>query len=263
MKTETNTPDITTGTTLSTTQSTTYSTTYSTTHTTTHSSTHSTTHSTTQSITHSTTSGLTHVDGNAVLITGGWTVGKYLNATSHSSEIFLPNSPNKPCILPELPAQYWFHTQDGGMICGGQKTKNICRQWNSDEGVFPEKPIHEFKTGRVNHVSWSPVSEKETFLIGGTSAGVGAEKSSTTVKQGVFEGYGGFPLKSPLRITGACSIPDPETDTVVITGGNLNSPMYRRASLYNENGFVKNLGNLTYRRQHHGCTSYVADKKRV
>merc|ERR1711915_178243 len=79
-------------------------------------------------------------------------------------------------------------------------------------------------------------------------------------------GYEGFGLEYPLR--GACSIPDPETGTVIITGGNHHSDSshpnrYRITSVYNEDGFIENLGNLKYQRYLHGCTSYVADKKRI
>ena len=196
--------------------------------------------------------------GNVVLITGGRSE-KDVNATMHSAEIFLPNSPNKPCILPELPAPYLRHTQDRGMLCGGLHTRYSCHQWNSKEAKFPEKPVHEFKPGRHRLVSWTPVAGQETFLIGGGSQG--PRETSTIVKQGVFIGYGGFDLKYPLF--GACSITDPETDTVVITGGNLNSPNFKITSLYNQDGFVEDFGKLTYQRYQHGCTSYVADKKRV
>ena len=183
------------------------------------------------------------------------------NATLHSAEIFSPNSP--PCILPDLPARYYTHTQDGGMICGGYYTQYNCRQWSPKEGIFPDEPVHRFKPGRFVHVSWTPVSEKETFLIGG-GTNIESRNSSTLVKPGTIEGSNGFPLKYPLY--GACSIPDPETDTVIITGGNLYSsptPRYKLTSLYNEEGWVENFGNLTYERKYHGCTSYVADQKRV
>ena len=199
-------------------------------------------------------------DGNVVLITGG------RNAL-HSAEIFFPNSPSKPCILPELPAPYWRHTQDGGMICGGDNT-NIytCHQWNSEEGKFPERPVHEFKPSRYEHVSWTPASTSETFLIGGGSKSL--RSTSTIVKQGLFSGFGGFALKHPLF--GACSIPDPETDTVIITGGchtchncySFWAHCYL-SSLYNENGFVEPFGKLNHARKYHGCTSYIADNKRV
>ena len=194
-----------------------------------------------------------------VLITGGDNKRDF-NATSHSAEIFRPNYPFKPCILPDLPRSYVAHTQDGGMICGGIETPDTCRQWSPEEGIFPEKPVHYFKPGRNLLVSWNPVSENETILIGGK----GGESSTTTVKAGIVDGIPGFKLKDPL--IGACSIPDPETDTVIITGGNHdrhNSAEHKRTSVYNENGFVEYFGNLNHPRYMHGCTSFIADKKRV
>ena len=155
-----------------------------------------------------------------------------------------------------MPKKYVAHTQDGGMICGGMHTENTCRRWSPEEGNFPEKPVHYFKPGRYLMVSWTPVSEKETFLIGGHDG----QSSSTIVKPGTVDGIPGFQLKDHLQ--GACSIPDPETDTVIITGGYNDSP-WRRTSVYNENGFVENLGDLNYPRFLHGCTSFIADNKRV
>merc|ERR1719312_362846 len=225
---------------------------------------------TTHSTTHRVTTRKPAHGGNVVLITGGYNYnnkGSDLNATLHSVEIFRPNNPSYPCILPELPASYYGQSQDGGMICGGYytRTRNNCRQWNSKERKFPSKTVHEFKPSRYFHVSWTPVSEKkETFLIGGGTS----RNSSNVVKQGVIEGYKGPETLPNLPLWGACSIPDPDTDTVIITGGNTDykspkAPQLRVTSLYNEDGFIENFGNLTFRRMNHGCTSYIANKKRV
>lgn len=238
----------------------------STTHSTTLSTTHSTSHSTSKRTTHSTTSHKPNpVTKNVVLITGGWNIDNNnvdLNATLHSAEIFSPNSP--PCILPDLPAPYHGHTQDKGMICGGADGKTLfnCRRWNSDEGKFPEKPVHEFKYERWHLVSWTPVYEKETFLMGGSYISEKNQNTSTKLKPGEFLGKKGFDLKYPLF--GACAIPYPENGTVIITGGNRNSvDRYKRTSVYNETGYVGDLENLNDQRWLHGCTSYVANNKRI
>ena len=211
---------------------------------------------TTHSTTHSNTTRKTPPGGKVVLITGG-SSRQDSNATLHSAEIFFPNSPNEPCILHDLPAPYSGHTQDGGMICGGWGNPN-CRQWNQEEGKFPINPVHEFNPPRGSLVSWTPVSEMETFLIGGDGPSE-SFNSSTIVKPGVFDGYKGFHLKYYLY--GSCAVPDPESDTVVIIGGNTAHD--RVTSLYNEDGWVEDFGNLHYMRWRHGCTSYVANKKRV
>ena len=193
-----------------------------------------------------------------VLITGGYS-HQDTNATFHSAEIFLPNSPGNPCILPDLPERYYAHTQDSGMICGGYYTQNTCRKWSPKEGNFPEKPVHYFKPVRFHHVSWT-TSEKETILFGG---GAHDTRNTTTVlKPGVVDGNQGFKLGRQI-FYGACSIPWPEKDSVVITGGNYHYPDYRRAIVYNEKGLVEYLGNINHQRVYHGCTSYIANKKRV
>ena len=241
--------------------STAYSTTFNTTFSTTHSTTHSITHSTTHNTTHSTTTRKTITyTGKVVLITGG---GSRTRDSQYSVEIFLPKSPSQKCILPNLPIPNYGHTLDGDMICGGYGTTNNmnCRQWNSTAGIFSKKPAHNFKPGRMNHMSWSPVSEKVIFLIGAGYSKTGSYNSSHIIKPGVFEGYRGFELKYSLYA--ACSIPDPETDTLIITGGNNNSPYDRVTSLYNEDGWIEDFGLLNQRRRFHGCASYIADKKRV
>ena len=212
---------------------------------------------TTQSTTYSTTTRKTP-GGKGVLITGG--------SRSTSAEIFLPNSPNKRCILPDLPRPFYWHTQEGGMICGGQSrngTMNNCHQWIPEEGKFTTKPVHEFNPPRDALVSWTPVSQRETFLIGGSGSPDGAsQKTSSIVKSGVFDGSKGFDLK--YKLYGSCAVPDPETDTVVIIGGNHEgNPGNKITSLYNEDGWVEDFGNLHHQRWWHGCTSYVADNKRV
>ena len=186
-----------------------------------------------------------------VLITGGRST-EDLTATDHSAEIFLPHSPDTPCILPELPAPYFGHTQSGGLLCGGYRprTNDSCRQWNSTEGKFLENPVHKISPGTFFHVSWTPASDNETFLLDGNV--------STIVKPGVELGLEGFNLK--YRLFSACSIPDPDTDTVVITGGRYSE---KTTSVYNEYGFIEYLGDLNFKRYEHGCTSYVSENTRV
>ena len=221
--------------------------------------------STTQSTTtHETTTHSSTVnpdEGKGVLITGGLNKMDY-NATRYSAEIFLPNSPNTPCILPDLPAPFTEHTQNGGMLCGGsaKETHYICDQWNSEEGKFSGKSVHRFNPGRDQHVSWTPVSGDMTILFGGGYK-TSIRNTTTILKKGNYEGIPGFNLIYP--IVGACAIPDPDTDSVVITGGNPQPPIDRLTSVYNKNGFVMLWGNLNYRRKYHGCTSYVVDNERV
>ena len=206
--------------------------------------------------------------GNVVLITGGSRVfgnGRRRDSDSErSAEIFLPDSPETPCILPDLPRRYAGHTQDGGLLCGGLSsgTRTNCRQWNTEEGKFPIKPVHEFKNSIAWHVSWTSASK--TYLFGGGfryryTPNKNSNSNITIITPGIFDGAPGlFNLTYPLY--GACSIPDPEKDTVLITGGTYSK---QTTSLYNVNGFVEYLSELNHQRKYHGCTSYFANQKRV
>lgn len=57
----------------------------------------------------------------------------------------------------------------------------------------------------------------------------------------------------------ACSIADPDMDTVIITGGYVG----RKVSVYEESGWIKDLSDLRVVRRRHACTSYVHNAKRV
>ena len=58
----------------------------------------------------------------------------------------------------------------------------------------------------------------------------------------------------------ACSIEDPDTETVVITGG-LNTPT--TVSVYGRQGWVEDLPHLNTGRWRHACTSYKTAGTRV
>lgn len=189
-----------------------------------------------------------------VLITGGRST-EDLNVTDHSAEIFLPHTPHIKCTLPGLPAPYFGHTQeDSGLLCGGYttQTRDNCRQWNSTKGEFPEKPVHKIG-GRAFHISLTPSSENDTVLI----SGLFNPETSTIVRPGIFDGIPGFRV-GPLIY--ACSIHDPDTDTFVITGGEQS---LKNTSLFNLEGRIEYLGDLNHGRYQHGCSSYIADDKRV
>ena len=195
-----------------------------------------------------------------VLITGGYS-DQDTKSTLYSAEIFRPKeSLYKSCILYDLSEPYRGHTQDGGMVCGGIYTEHYCQKWDPKHGKFYF--AHKFSPARYHLVSWTPVSKKETFLIGGGSSKTRARSTSSLVKSGIEMGIPDvFNLTHPIY--GACSIPWPEQNKVIITGGNTDSPQNRRTSVYNEKGHVENLGHLKHQRRDHGCTSYVSDNKRV
>ena len=67
-------------------------------------------------------------------------------------------------------------------------------------------------------------------------------------------------IKTSIFSRGACAIPDPDTDTVIVTGGRFS---YVIVSIYNEEGWVRNLKGLNKKRRFHGCTSFVTGGEKV
>ena len=58
----------------------------------------------------------------------------------------------------------------------------------------------------------------------------------------------------------ACAIPDPDTDTVVITGGWWTQTTVSR---YSVQGWVEDLPALSTGRRNHACTSFMSGRRRV
>ena len=62
-----------------------------------------------------------------------------------------------------------------------------------------------------------------------------------------------------LLNSNSCAISDPETDTIVVTGG-LNS---KKVSVYNTQGWQEDLADLNYVRFGHACTSFTSVDQKV
>ena len=58
----------------------------------------------------------------------------------------------------------------------------------------------------------------------------------------------------------SCGIPDPETDTIIVTGGQDTET---RVSQYDRNGFVKNLPSLNTVRRFHSCAQFTDNGVKV
>ena len=58
----------------------------------------------------------------------------------------------------------------------------------------------------------------------------------------------------------ACSIPDPDTNTVIITGGRYTETT---VSVYGLQGWLEDLTPLSLERWWHGCTSFTSGESRV
>ena len=58
----------------------------------------------------------------------------------------------------------------------------------------------------------------------------------------------------------ACAIPDSDSDTVILTGGMDNPKI---VSLYDEEGWIRDLPSLNEKRLLHGCANFNSDSKMV
>merc|ERR1711971_202316 len=173
-----------------------------------------------------------------VLITGGANGGEL-----KSAEIFNPVTKTS-CSLPEIPVARWHHSQDGGLACGGRSdnTRKTCVKWSPASGTWTQS--HTLSQKRRDHVSWATASG--VYLIGGGSSPRTSEK--VKLDGSVEEG---FSLK--YNTAGACSIPDPDNEEVIITGGDT---ALKTVSVYSGAGWQRDLASLNQGRNYHACGSY-------
>ena len=111
---------------------------------------------------------------SVILITGGW--NKETGGSPLSSvEIYNPAT-NASCSLPSLPEERHYHSQDGGLACGGKNRYNTgwledCLEWTPASGSWTRLNITET---RIGHVSWA--TPYGVWLIGGTFSQRSSEK---------------------------------------------------------------------------------------
>ena len=148
------------------------------------------------------------------------------------------------------------------MCGGGSFSLDVCLQWSPETGTWRELPTLDVR--RTSHVSWTPDSGIGTYLIGGANIIGGKEsKSTTTLIQPDGTRVPGFTLKYDTNQ--ACAISDPDTDTVVITGGQdteTKSPL-PTVSVYSVQGWKEDLPGLIIGRYFHACAGYTSGGKRV
>ena len=128
---------------------------------------------------------------SVVLITGGYNTGKL-----RSAEIFNPVTKTS-CSLPQLPETRFWHSEDGGLVCGGgnsDATRKNCVKWSPVSGTWTRS--HTLREKRLVHVSWTTSSG--VYLIGGQYSGRTSEKvkSDGSVEEG-------FSLKYDMRLHSA------------------------------------------------------------
>ena len=100
-----------------------------------------------------------------VLITGG--------VHLKSTEIFNPDT-NTSCSFPQLQEKRYYHSQDGGLVCGGSSSDSwlSCVKWSPDSGTWTNS--HTLRQQRLGHVSWAMASG--VYLIGGYKSPRTSEK---------------------------------------------------------------------------------------
>ena len=108
--------------------------------------------------------------------------------TDKTAELYVPST-GASCTLPSLPDNRAYHTvTDGGLICGGDYTRDSCLLWSPDSGTWEEALTLDVE--REYHVSWTPSSGTGTYLMGGFYS-----LKTTTLVNNDGSQEPGFPLK--------------------------------------------------------------------
>ena len=118
----------------------------------------------------------------AVLISGG----SDNEGSLQSVEIYNPAT-NTGCSLPQLPETRAYHTQDGGLACGGigngmGSGYETCVKWSSESGSWTQS--HTLREDRYSHVSWK--TEDGVYLMGGLAS----QNKTILVKEDGSSEYG-------------------------------------------------------------------------
>ena len=101
-----------------------------------------------------------------------------------SAEIYNPLTKTS-CSVPQLPEGRYFHSQNGGLVCGGgTSARKNCAKWSPASGTWIKS--HNLRQLRAFHVSWETASG--VYLIGGFHSGKTSEK--VKVDGSVEEGFG-------------------------------------------------------------------------
>ena len=189
-------------------------------------------------------------------------------------ELFLP-SDGTSCSLPPLPGFRYGHTLNNNnniILCGG--VVKDCLKLNPNTGSWEQ--FLTMSQYRNYHVSWTPNNGIGTYLMGGDS-GLGMTtilvKADETLEMTFNLKYNTMSVLNAINdiyllkfvsncvhCSQACAIPDPDTDTVVVTGGVKTKPTVSR---YSTDGWVKDLAPLTKGRWEHACASFTSGGRRV
>jgi len=147
-----------------------------------------------------------------------------------------------------------YHTiESSGLLCGGIDTEKTCLKWIPDTGSWE---LLTLAAGRWDHVSWTPGTDNGTYLIGGNDWEGMVNGMTTTLMKPDGTQEPGFPLLD--KINEACAIPT--EDTGILTGGHKT---HNLVSVYNVEGWQRDLPPLNTGRWNHACSSYWADERRI
>jgi len=190
---------------------------------------------------------------SGIFIPGGWSDESGKTALALTTSLYIP-SKKQFCKLPNVPTDRFGHTTIGFTSCGGwEYENNNCYTFNTDKGEW--ELSHNFKGRHAGHVAWQ--TSEGLALVGGwgnvyTSI-LGPNGAETIIK-----------YESDYEKWTPCGIPDPETETIIITGGNhKNSTGYYQSSVvnrYDKHGKRERLPNMNIPRWLHACSSYKNDK---
>jgi len=186
-------------------------------------------------------------EDKVILIAGGYSNNhEYIS----SVELYNPKT-SSSCFLPSLPASRFDPVSSGLRVCGG----NIRDCVEFSGGTWTT--VVQLTDDRMGSSGWE--SSQGLVIMGGYDSLDTAE----IVRDGYSEEL--FTL-SPPRVF-ACSIPDYDSDTVVLTGGltfnQSGGYTLNIVERYDLNGFVESLPYLNTDRVDHGCGYYYKDGERV
>jgi len=171
-----------------------------------------------------------------------------------SVEVYVPST-GYSCSLPSLPHYREDHTMTGMTVCGGAGLEGLnqdlltsCITFLSGEWVTS----HTLGMERTGHTSWA--SPQGTILMGGGS--IQFPNVGFTSEILVEDGTSVPTFHMKYDTWDVCSIDDPVTNTVVLTGGVYTETV---VSLYGEEGWLEDLPSLNQGRIYHACAAYYRD----
>jgi len=182
-----------------------------------------------------------HSCEKVIVVTGGEP-----SQTAGTSAEALNADGTRLCRLTNLPNNRRYHSMDGSMICGGYDSHAQKSCIKFQYGAWKTMPF-SLQQKRYYHVSWTRSDGKIRLL-----SGFGSASDSTSELVSETGSVAGFPLK--YKTWQACGIEF--EDQVIVTGGRNTMDT---VSIYNDDGWVRDLASLKTGRYVHSCSHYTSD----